>query len=389
MSQKSALRIVQYLPAIRLEEGGVVRAVMDLCTVLARSGNQITLVTWEDVDAPPQWKAGGEGVPRVVRIEWPTRGPFLGRNSLKAVAELMEKADVVHLHTPWTLSNLQWAKIARKRGIPYVVTVHGMLDDWSMRQKNLKKRLALMLGVRGFLNRAARVHCTAEGEMQQARGWFSGRGVSLPLIVDLNEFRVLPGEEPARAAYDALRTNEPKVLFLSRIHPKKGLKVLLRAAKRLQQDGVECRILIAGSGEAEYERILRLDVDATNLTEKVKFLGMVKGVEKLSLYEAADLFVLPTSQENFGLAIVEAMACGTPVMTTRGVDIWPEIERAGAVIVEQSPERIAAELKELLSDRARLKAMGARQREFVFQWLDIDTVASQYEQMYREVMAER
>ena len=124
MTGQKTLRIVQYLPAIRLEEGGVVRAVLDLCTVMSRRGTDVTLVTWDEKDAPEEWKKGGAGVPKIVKIEGPKIGPFLGKNSLKKIAGLMASCDVLHLHAPWILSNLQWARIARKHGVPYVVTAH-------------------------------------------------------------------------------------------------------------------------------------------------------------------------------------------------------------------------------------------------------------------------
>ena len=119
-----------------------------------------------------------------------------------------------------------------------------------------------------------------------------------------------------------------------------------------------------------------------NLDDAVKFLGLVRGVEKTSLYEAADLLVIPTSQENFGLVFPEAMACRTPVVTTKGVDIWQEIESAGATIVEPTPAAVASAIDNLLSDPVNLRDIGDRGRRWVFDTLGPDQLLAQYESLY-------
>ena len=114
----------------------------------------------------------------------------------------------------------------------------------------------------------------------------------------------------------------------------------------------------------------------------------MSGRDKLSLYEAADVFVLPTFQENWGFVLVESLACGTPVITTRAVDIWPELQSSGgAVIVDATPDATAAAISELLGDRARLEAMGPKGRAWVLDNLNVDRVLDRYEQLYRGVSA--
>ena len=117
-----------------------------------------------------------------------------------------------------------------------------------------------------------------------------------------------------------------------------------------------------------------------------QFLGMVRGVEKLSLYQLADVFVLPTYQENFGLVLPEAMAAGTPVVTTRGTDIWRELEQAGAKIVSNSPTSIADAIEEFLSDEPQRERVGQQGREYVRHWLNHDHVTEGYEKMYRDTI---
>jgi glycosyltransferase involved in cell wall biosynthesis len=382
-----ALRCLHYLPSVRLEEGGVARAVLDFCAIFASLGHATTLVTSDPKDVPADWVAGTAGAPKVVVID-PPRGrlELLPRASVARLNDLLRETDVLHLHAPWTVSNEQWAAAARRSGVPYVLTLHGMLDDWSMAQKRLKKRIYLAIAGNRLLRGAAAIHCTAQAELEQASRWVDReRGVVLPLLFDLDAFRRLPGPEPARARFPQLTGERPALLFLSRVHPKKGLEQLIGAAGELRRRGTDCAILIAGPGEAEYVARLQSLASSLGVRDLVHFLGMVRGPEKLSLYQGADLFVLPTSQENFGLVLLESLACGTPVLTTRGVDIWQELQAAGARIADAAPGPLATAIAELLSDRAALKSRGDAGRSWVFGRYEPRRLAAEYEALYARV----
>jgi glycosyltransferase involved in cell wall biosynthesis len=120
----------------------------------------------------------------------------------------------------------------------------------------------------------------------------------------------------------------------------------------------------------------------------VKFLGPIDGELKRSLYQLADVFALPTSQENFGLVFAEALACATPVITTRHVDLWPELEESGgAVVAERTPTDFARKILGLLHDEKRCQAMGEAGRRWAFSYLNPATIRVRFEQMYREMMA--
>lgn len=383
------MHCVNYLPLVRQEEGGVVRAVLDLCSVLATQGHRVTLVTLDAAELPEQWGRPGEGGLNAVVLAGPATKNRLGRRSMAMLESVIGDADVVHLHDPWTPSNRQVARVSQRCGKPYVVTIHGMLDDWSMAIRTMKKRLYLALGGRRFLERAARVHCTAEAEKQQASKWFpQGKPVVLPYIFDLTPFHHLPGPKLARESLGLSCDGVPQILFLSRLHPKKGVEILIDAAAILQRRKVPFHLLLAGPGEPGYCEGLRQQVGRLQLDKAVQFLGMIRGEQKVSLYQASDLFVLPTNQENFGLVLAEAMACRTPVITTRGVDIWQELQQGDAAIVDQTPEAIASAISQMLEDPDALPERGRRGRDFIFQWLDAQTVASRYEAMYLKIMSD-
>ncbi len=365
------LHVVHYLPAVDLAAGGVVRAVLDLCAVTAARGIKVTLAAFDAKDAP----ADSPENMRILQLSG--QRVSLGLLPVAALAQMSQAladASFLHLHGPWDPAHVQLARAARQAGVPYGVTAHGMLDGWSMAQKPLKKRMFLRLFGRRLLAGAAWLHCTAEGEAAQVRRLLPrAKVVVAPLAFDSRPFEVLP--EPCAPL------ELPRVLFLSRIHPKKGLEKLIAACALLRGRGAPVALGVAGSGEASY--VERLNAETRLRQVDAEFLGMVSGAEKIKILRSADLFALPTSQENFGLALIEAMACGTPVITTQGVDIWPELQAAGAQILEAhaTPENWADAMAAMLAS-PDAKERGARGRAWVLEALSADRVGALYEGLY-------
>jgi glycosyltransferase involved in cell wall biosynthesis len=360
---------------------------MDMCTVLAARGHRVTVLSHDTSDAPEAWLAGGAGQPAVTRIARPSRpGGFYSGRQLSAIARQLEDANVAHLHAVWVPSNAQIARLAQGRGVPFIVSVHGVLDGWSMAQRTMKKRLFLLLFGNHMLRHAALIHTTAEEEKRQAARWIDdSRARVVPYICDLEPFEDLPGPDLARQRFEIDEDGGPTVLFLSRVHYKKSPEILIRAAALLRDRGSPCRLLFAGTGNTAYMAKLRSLADDLDLGDSCRFLGMVTGAAKLSLYQAADVFALPTSQENFGLVYTESLACETPVVATKGTDIWRDLERSGgALIADPSPEAFADAIAELAADQNRRAEMGRRGRAFVFDWLNPDDVAAEFEALYAE-----
>jgi len=405
------VRIVQYLKWMRLRDGGVVRAVLDLSAALAARGHQVTLLTADDGDVPPAWKvadgARPAGVPACIALtlrdrlaelrggsaaasERDTVTQLLDRRSMALAGSLVTGADAVHVHGPWASSNIQVAALARRAGAPVVVSPHGMLDDWCMAQGAFKKRLHLRLLGRRMLAGAGAIHCTAAAELEQARAHFppaTGPGrleLVIPLPFDASPYLDLPDPAPARARFAALRTGRPSLLFLGRLNAIKGVERLIGAAALLRDAGTPVETLIAGPAESSaYEERLRSLAASLGLAETTHFLGMVTGPDKVSLYGAADVFVLPSSHENFGFVLLEAMAAGTPAVATRGVSIWPELEASGgAVIAGDEPAALAAAIGPLLADAGRRRAMGAKGRTWATTVMDGESAMRRYEAMY-------
>ena len=377
------MRIAQYMHRVDFEDGGPPRAVVDLSRVLHDRGHEVTLITTVTRDVPAGWLKGAEG-PQVLVLPKPgLPGGMFRRAQLAPVADLMTRLDVLQLHGPWERANSQLGAMARAAGVPYVISLRGMLDDWCMTQGGFKKRVYLKLKGRRLLEGAAYVHCTADDELAQSGKWFpGGQGRVVPNLIDLEPYANLPGPEEAHAAYPFFK-EDPVLLFLSRIHVKKGIEHLIEAACRLGEAGHPVQVAVVGSGDDAYVERLRRQVAEAGLNDRVHFLGHVDGSLKFSLYQAADVFVLPTSQENFGFVQFEALACATPVMTTNLVDTWREVVASGGgMAVDQDAGAIVEGLIPLLEDRSRREDMGRRGREWVLEHLAIDRIASQLEAMY-------
>jgi len=382
------VKILHYQRDMRLAGGGVVRFVMDVCAAVAARGHEVVIAAPDVSDLPEAWRTGAPGVPRTRTVPAPDLPLELwSPRALREVRGAISGFDALHIHGVWWPSSVQMGRLAERLGIPYAVTPHGMFDDWAMKHSPVRKKLFYTLFARRLVGRAAIVQVTAQGELNQSQKWFpSTPSTIIPPVIDLSLFKVLPGPQEARAAFPPPLPGAPVILFLSRVHPQKCSEVLIDAAALLKQRGVDCNLFIAGPGEPAYLDSLTWRARDKGVEDRTRLLGMVSGRLKASLYELATIFALPSPQESFGLVMTEAMSCGTPVVTTRGVDIWPELETAGvAVLSELSAPAFAEAIAALLGDPARRERLSHAAGRWLSEYLDPAAVGVQYESMYRNI----
>jgi len=378
------VNIVQYMLGFRNADGGVVRALIDLSELLAAHGDQVTVLTVDAVDAPRAWD-GQDGRPLLRTIE-PRRllKMLASAASLESVDEVIAAADVIHLHVPWDPICAQIATRARQKHVPYVVTVHGMLDDWTMAKSPAKKKAYLQFIGRAMLEQAAFVHSAAKIEAEQSEKWHPrGRSIVVPLPFDATPFASMPGPELALSRWPQLKTNQPILLSLGRLHPIKRLDWFLQAAAELRKQGRSCLVVLAGSGQPPHEQEIRSRASALGLDEHVIFTGLVGGEEKLSLFQASTLMVHPSAHESFGYSMVESLAAGVPLVTTKAVNLWPELEASGgAVIAEASPVALSAAVGSVLGNSDRLRQLSQQGRRWVQEQFHPSRLAESYQMMY-------
>jgi glycosyltransferase involved in cell wall biosynthesis len=255
-----------------------------------------------------------------------------------------------------------------------------MLEPWAMNHKRLKKRLAWRLYQRSDLKRACCHHTTAEMEASNVQRL--GLGVPVRVIPNGIDLPQLDPNAPAKNA----RGEKKTALFLGRIYPVKGLPMLIEAWARVRPN--DWQLQIAGPDEARHRAVVEKMVCAAGLNEVVSFLGPIDSQEKSGVFFNADLFVLPTYSESFGMAIAEALAHGLPVLTTTGAP-WPMLtQRRCGLWIDPNVDGLAAGLRQLTSlDSATLQAMGARGRKLVAEEFGWDRIAEQFVAMYESLIA--
>ncbi len=367
------MKVIHVVPSVSEEASGPSYSVVRLCESLIRQELEVTLATLDGgrPAAPPlhfhKPFPVGLGPDRLGRS--PAMRSWLdGQVGTGAVG-------LIHNHSLWMLPNVYPGKLARKYGVPLIVSPRGTLSEWAFQRGSKLKRLFWPLVQKPALTAATCFHATAESEYEDIRRM----GFRQPVCV-------IPNGIDIPQAKQMSLTDERTLLFLGRIHPKKGLDNLLRAWQVCEQHFPEWRLRIAGPDNDGYLPKMQALAEELRL-KNVAFCGPLYGEAKHAAYREADIFVLPTHSENFGMTVAEALAVGTPAIVTRGAP-WSGLERHRAGWwIDVGVEPLAACLKEAMSQpRSELMDMGRRGREWMkaeFSWVN---AAQKMAETYRWVM---
>lgn len=331
---------------------GVATVVRELSTALAAAGTPISIISKERSPVP---EAPGVSL-RTVRST-----PALARNVFSGAV------DVVAVHGFWAPPLIAGCAAALAAGRPVLLSPHGMFSPYSFAVRGGRKRFVLAIGARRLLQRVSAFHATCEAEADEIRDL----GLIQPIYVIPNGVALPSPRTPP------VQTEHRTLLFMSRIHPKKGLLLLLEAWAQLAPSRPDWRLVIAGPDEGGHAA--EVAARAAELNVEVSFLGMVEGDTKAKALANAELFVLPTANENFGLVVAEALAAGTPVITTTGTP-WKGLQRHGAGWwVPQERDALLAALAEATAlSHETLAAMGKRGRSYVTNAFSWERVAARY-----------
>ena len=380
------MKILRSIHTVNPAVGGPIESVRQSSALLARRGHQVEIVTLDLPDDP--WT---REMPVPVHALGETRSSYgYSKRFLPWLQERRRDYDIVIVQGVWQYSSFGVWRALHGSGTPYVVFPHGMLDPWFKRTyplKHLKKLLYWPWAESRVLRDAAAVLFTSEEERRLAREsfpFYRCKEVVLNYGTAAPETDLDAAREEFLQRWPQLR-GKRLLLFLSRLHEKKGCDLLLEAFAKVRRDDLHLVIAGPAADESYLATLQRL------AAESVTFTGMLSGNLKWGAFRAADVFVLPSHQENFGIAVAEALACGTPVLISNKVNIWREIADDGAGFAEEDDlsgtERLLA--RWLALSEAETTAMRAAARRSFAARFELERAVNHLEEVLGQAIEGR
>jgi glycosyltransferase involved in cell wall biosynthesis len=366
------VRVLHVIPSIDISYGGPSKSVSELVILLAQKDLQIHLITQNSCN--PYLTENKHQNLQITYIKSLVWGKTLRQNCSSF------HIDLLHGHSLWQMPVHKMAKRARKKNIPYIISPRGMLEPWALNSGKLKKQFALALFQRRDLQNASCIHATSDMEFENIRRFgFKNPIAIIPNGLDLSEFSLLGKNKNKK---------KKSILFLSRIHPKKGIELLIQAWSKIDKnERRDWQVNIAGNGEADYIINLQQQINVSGLENEIFILGHKFGEEKSRLYQTADLFVLPSYSENFGMVIAEALASGVPVITTKGTP-WEELNtRNAGWWIDIGLEPLVKTLHEAISlNQSERNIIGLNGRKLIEENYSIELVGGKMIQLYEWIL---
>ncbi|WP_446773585.1 glycosyltransferase [Macellibacteroides fermentans] len=370
------MKICIFTESIDKKDGGPSRSVPILSRGLSEVGIDTTLIATETENMNTHLLEGTEV--KLIKVS-----KSLTSDNLEQIFRT-QKFNLIHTQCIWVPLYHKACIAARKNGIPVVITPRGTLEPWSYQGqgfvRNLKKKIAMLLYQKNDLQKAACILATADMEAKNIRAL----GVKSPIAVIQNGIDV--SEYQCRSIDDKTSVMK-QVVFLSRIHQKKGIEFLINAWEQLKSKYPDWNVVIAGNGEESYIQQLKYLISKKDLQDCVKIIPPVFGEAKYKLYCESSLFVLPSYSENFGMVIAEAMSCGVPVITTNGTP-WQElnVKKIGWCI-DLSLKNIIATLSEAINlGQDRLFEMGQHCSQHIYDTYQYKEVAAKNKAVYEWII---
>jgi glycosyltransferase involved in cell wall biosynthesis len=328
------MRVLQVIHSMNPAGGGPVENLTQVACILTRDGHSVKVLTLDEPGAG--WLSN---LPFAVYALGPGKGNY--GYTAELVPWLRDHAseyDVVIARGIWQYTSFACWRALRNSNTPYVVFPHGMLDPWFKRAyplKHWKKWMYWPWAEYRVLRDAAAVLFTCEEERILARQSFWLYRCN-EVVVNYGTAAPPPDRQAQESAFFALYPNlrdKRIALFLGRIHSKKGCDLLIEAFSQVLSQDPDWRMVIAGPDQVGWQSALTDLARRSGVEHLITWPGMIYGDVKYGALNAAEVFVLPSHQENFGLAVAEALACGIPVLISERVNIWREVQQDGAGIV--------------------------------------------------------
>jgi glycosyltransferase involved in cell wall biosynthesis len=327
------MRIIHFIPSLDSKNGGTVEAVKLFSKGLKNAGLENVVITFDPVDNTRNkptdfsWKN--------FKVKYTYKQYFYNVGLINQIAESIQKGDVGVIHGIWQYHSYAAACAMKKKGIRYILFPHGMLDRWFRFKyplKHLKKQLYWILFERHCFENASYIGYTSEQEKKHSNNAFYPFKPKLEEVIPLGLCSPNIKIENAKILFlekFPKKENTRRILFLGRIHPKKGCDILIEAFQRAFKQHHSVELIIAGEINSYAKNIIK-QICESQSDSNIKFTGHLEGEMKWGALASADLFVLPSFQENFGITVVEALMIGCPVMISNQVNIYSFIENDSA-----------------------------------------------------------
>ncbi len=389
------MRVLHVIPSLSPVHGGPSVALPLIARSLSRAGVEVEVATTDD-DGPGRRVVDVALGQRIERdgygVYFFTKQSEFYKVSLpfsRWFSRNAEHYDIVHIHALFSFTSTAAARAARRLRVPYIIRPLGVLNRWGTRNRRpVLKATSFRFIELPILQHAAAIHYTSAAEQEEATAFGApSRGVLIPLGLELDELVALPGPDRFLQRYPQAK-GRPVILFLSRIDPKKGLDLLLPAFATVKQNHASAILVVAGKGEASYlESLQRKTKELSLVAADVVWTGHLEGADKLSAFAAATVYVLPSYSENFGIALVEAMAAGLPCVTTTGVAVSTEIRAADAgMVVEPDVSTLSLAMDRLLGDADLRKQLRERARCLVTERFSFEAMGRGLRELYERVV---
>jgi glycosyltransferase involved in cell wall biosynthesis len=396
------MRILQIIPSISLVYGGPSQMVLGLSAALAKQGIDVTIITTNSngdidqnpLDVPLNQPIQQDGYNIIYFRCYPFRRYKFSLSLLQWLNQHIKEFDIAHIHAIFSPVTTAAATIARYHDIPYIMRPCGMLDPADLRKKKQLKQIYAALLEKPNLAGAATIHFTSKQEAKiSERFGLSTNKISRTqdLIIPLGVTNFIDKLSINNLSdFNSVDSQIPQILFMSRIEPKKGLNLLIPALEKILTQGINFNFILAGSNpqDADYESKIKALIADSPLAKYTKITGFVTGETKAYLLQNADIFVLPSYYENFGIAVAEAMAAGTPVVISNQVHIWEDIQQAQAGWVSTlEVDAIASLIKIALLDADERKRRGLNAFRYAKKHYSWDIIAQQTIQAYQQILS--
>lgn len=371
--------------------GGVVRCISNLCRELARQGHTVSVYTvnsngmGQALEVPTGSPVDRDGV-KVWYLP-STLGPqsvWDSRVLVRKLEQSVKQYNIVYVSAVWQWLGYETTRICQRARVPSIFGIHGSLDSRLLGRHRCKKELYWYLVLQRTLRRASAIHFTTEYERLESRK----TGVAsfiVPNGLDTSEFRRVNSSAGVRKRY-GIPTGAPLALAVGRIDPKKRLDLLISALSQIN----EVYLAIVGPDDSFLARRYKKLSRELNVDNRVIWTGYKTGRDLVEMYSAADVFTLLSEDENFGMAVVEAMGCGGPVLVSRYVGVWHEIKDADVgMAIEMTPEEILQALSSLVQKPSAWKNWGENARRIAQERFGIDKVARLMGEAFEDVLTGR